>query len=297
MLPDFLSSYFGLGIDRANELKASYDLLLVAGSIVIACLAGYTFLGFTERVRVLRSRGSTQFIWDAVGSTVMGLGVWAMHFVAMLAYELPSSVTYDPLLTVVSVFPAIIGSALALISVSAPKMSNLRLLWGGICMGGGIGVMHYSGMAGMVHDHVHMGYDPLLWALSVLVAVVLALIALSSTVWTVRGPDTATPMTRRLAGSVPLGLAVSGMHYTAMSSTFMVPAGETSHHMHGGIGSDYLAGIVIVIAIVVIALSIGGLLIERRLRFEIDRGLHADRRLRFQEERMSLILDHVADAH
>src|SRR3989442_12572968 len=107
----------------------------------------------------------------------MGIGVWAMHFIGMLALRLPVRVHYDVAITLVSVAPAVLASAIMLHVISQARISAGKLILGGTLMGAGIGVMHYTGMAAMRMDAV-MRYDPVLFVVSVIVAVVLAITAL-----------------------------------------------------------------------------------------------------------------------
>jgi NO-binding membrane sensor protein with MHYT domain len=100
-----------------------------------------------------------------------------MHFLAMLAFRLPVKVHYDVSITLVSVVPAVLASGIMLHVISQPRISPSRLILGGGLMGAGIGVMHYTGMAAMRMNAV-MRYDPVLFVVSVVVAVVLATAAL-----------------------------------------------------------------------------------------------------------------------
>ena len=112
-----------------------------------------------------------------VGATAMGTGVWAMHFIGMLAFQLPVPVAYDVGVTLASLIPAVLASAVVLVVISRHTVSGPQLLLAGTLMGLGIGAMHYTGMAAM-RLAAEMYYDPLLFAVSILVAALFATAAL-----------------------------------------------------------------------------------------------------------------------
>ena len=107
--------------------------------------------------------------WLAAGSLVMGYGVWAMHFIGMLAFRLPIPVAYDVPITALSVIPAIAASVVALHVVARKDPPRWLLIAGGALMGAGIGAMHYTGM-GAMRLNAEMRYDPLLFGGSIVVA-------------------------------------------------------------------------------------------------------------------------------
>jgi NO-binding membrane sensor protein with MHYT domain len=215
--------YFAIGLDRSQALSGTYDPFLVTVSYLIAALAGYAFLGLAK----LSSRlpdSVNRALWVGGAAVTMGLGVWAMHFVGMLAYRLPIPIAYDPAVTAISALPPMLASGVVLILISRPVVSPWRLLVGGACLGAGIGTMHYTGMAAM-RTNAAMLFDPTLYAVSIVVAIVLAVLALVTALWTVkrREADRSVSNLRHLGGALLMGLAVTGMHYTAMSSTLIFP--------------------------------------------------------------------------
>lgn len=111
-------------------MTGSYDPLFVILSVVIAALASYAALDLAGRVR--SAEGSTRLGWLAGGATVMGLGIWSMHFVAMLAFHLPVPIEYEQPQMLLSVAVAIGASLLALVVVSRVGMRAVTLVMGGI---------------------------------------------------------------------------------------------------------------------------------------------------------------------
>jgi diguanylate cyclase len=144
-------------------LAPSYDFVLVAVSIAIAILAAHT--AFDLASRIAGARGSEKIEWLIAGATIMGMGVWAMHFVGMLALRLPMRVGFDLAPTLISMLPAIAAAGFALHVLQRDAASFKSIAFGGALMGAGIGAMHYIGMSAM-RMSPPTRYDPLLFALS-----------------------------------------------------------------------------------------------------------------------------------
>jgi NO-binding membrane sensor protein with MHYT domain len=189
-------------------ITPTYDPYLVALSILVAGFASYTALDLGGRVAL--AKGPTHPIWLAAAALTMGGGIWSMHFVAMLAFELPLPVSYDVGLTVLSLVLAILGTSGSFYVISLPGAWRPRLVLSGVYMGFGILAMHYTGMAAM-RGPVELSYDPVWFALSVIVAIGAATAAL----WLAFG--TREPG-QKLAAAIVMGLAISGMHYTGMQA-------------------------------------------------------------------------------
>src|SRR5258708_20011910 len=131
----------------AMNLIGSYNYALVALSVLIAMFASYTALDFAGRVTT--AGGWTRAAWLLGGGGGMGTGIWAMHYIGMLAFILPIPVAYHWPTVLLSLLAAILASVVALGVVSGQKMSWFRALDGSVLMGAGIASMHYIGMAAM----------------------------------------------------------------------------------------------------------------------------------------------------
>ncbi len=209
------------GLDAPSLLPyGTYDPLLVVLSVCLAIFASTMALHATEQARVL-TQSRLRSVTLLAGSLALGCGVWGMHFIGMLAYQLCTTVTYDSDLTTASVLPSVAASWVALKLLSNENVSNRERVIAGVLVGAGIGAMHYTGMAAMQMSAA-LRYDPWMFALSIVVAVALAVLAL----WVRHGLAVRLPQYDgwRLtwAAGVVMGMAISGMHYTGMAAARFV---------------------------------------------------------------------------
>ena len=146
-------------VDLGSALVGSYDWALVALSIFVAALGSFGSLELADRIKAAQGY-TNKFMWLATGAIAVGSGVWGMHFIGILAFSLPIAVAYDPLMTLVSMISAIVAGGVVLHVISSERLIKLKLIIGGVLMGAGIGVMHFTGMMTMQMDAV-MLYDPI----------------------------------------------------------------------------------------------------------------------------------------
>lgn len=158
-----------------DHVHGTYNLSLVLLSIVVSVFASYSALNIAERVVFHKGRSRT--VWIVVGSCVMGLGIWSMHFIGMLAFHYSFEVRYDSLLVIVSMVLPICAAFVALWLVTRNKITNLVVVLGGLFMGLAITGMHYTGMAAMIIP-AEIKYNPFLVVLSLLIALVASFFAL-----------------------------------------------------------------------------------------------------------------------
>ncbi|HZW24903.1 MAG TPA: EAL domain-containing protein [Gallionella sp.] len=199
-------------------MPISWNVSLVLLSVLVAMTGSFTALAHAQRMR--ESSGRAAMWWMAVGGITLGAAIWAMHFIGMLAFHLPVPLAYDPSLTLLSIVPAIAASLLAFRMLRDERIATVRLFVGGLAMGGGIAAMHYIGM-----DALKMSppvvYSPLIVALSVAIAVVASWGAL---LMMYRGERIRLePLPRSVLGALIMGVAISGMHYTAMQGLQIRP--------------------------------------------------------------------------
>ena len=281
-----------MDVDSSVVLPSSYDPMLVGLSFFVATLAGFAFIHLLHRIAE-REGSSSRYVWMIGGALIMGFGIWAMHFVGMLAYRLPIEVAYDPTITLVSVLPAIAASAWNLQIVAHKGVNRTRLVLGGVILGGGIGLMHYTGMAAVEFD-AYIRYDPALFGLSIVVAVALAISALW-VAFTMSRRQAAGSLTGEVLSALLIGLAVSGMHYTAMGSTVcLARTGQSG--MFSDLDSDVLAAATAVVASLILIAGIAAVVFDRRLASEVFHRKEAAHRARATGQRLRLIMDNVGDA-
>ena len=248
--------------DPSVAMQGEYDLLLVGVSVLMASSAAYAALGLAGRISA-SEKPLAQRLWLLVGAGAMGIGIWAMHFIGMLAFRLPVPVTYDLRLTLVSVLPGIVASGVVIFVTSRARIRGPQLALGGILMGLGIGTMHYSGMAAM-RMAAAMFYDPLLFGGSIVVAAALAATALyihflAGGVGKAPGPFV------RLGAACTMGFAVSGMHYTGMAAAYFFPV-SAPQPLSTGLDPMLLAVFVGLAAAFILALVIFVVVVDTRLK-------------------------------
>lgn len=198
--------------EQGLHLGTGYDAPMVVLSIAIACGSSILAMKIMEFTKQPMATDAIRQLAMVSGTAVLGSGVWGMHFIGMLAFHLRTPVTYDLGITLLSGLPSLLAAGVAIAYLAKGK----DLFFCGAIMGAGIGGMHYMGMSAMKIGSASMHFDTLWVAASILGAVALATFAL----WVY-----ANPYKRRIdpvIGGVVMGLAVSGMHYTAMVSTHFV---------------------------------------------------------------------------
>ena len=248
--------------DNVAMMISSYDLRIVAVSVLIAIVASHVALDLAGRVTA--SKGHTRFLWLMGGAISMGIGIWSMHFVGMLAFSLPISVTYHIPTVIISLVAAILASLVALFVVSGSIMNLFRLSVGSLLMGVGIVTMHYTGMAAM-RLQANTFYNPLTWSLSTVLAVGLSLVALKI-VFALRGENISILDWRKIGSAVLMGSAIATMHYTGMAAATFVPAAIPEMPAAWTIDISSLgASAVIIGPFLIFALTLITSLIDRRL--------------------------------
>ncbi len=268
----------------ATALPYSYEIWLVLLSCVIAVFGSYTAFHLFARMNAAVSPVSRN-LWLGTGAAAMGCGIWSMHFVAMLAVRMPGEAHYGVALTALSIVFAVVASGFAFYFVGKGLKNVAWLDAGGVVLGAGIGAMPYTGMAAMRMD-ARVGYDPLLFAVSIVIAVLLSYIALR-----ILFNDSAMPRSanfaRHAANASLMGLSIAAVHYTAMAATYFVPT-QTQHPPGLELDTPLLGSAVVAVAVVVIAIALAASLVDQLLAAK-------DARLRQSEEILNTIFERAAD--
>ncbi|HET9473725.1 MAG TPA: MHYT domain-containing protein [Steroidobacteraceae bacterium] len=231
-------------------MQASYNLWLVGLSIVVAMVVSYTALKLAARVA--EGSPSAGRMWLLGGAAAMGMGIWSMHFIGMLAYSVEIPLRYGIIKTLFSLVIAMITSGFALAIAGRPQLSLARLAVGSIVMGAGICAMHYSGMAA-IQIVPMITYQPMLVLASIAIAVGASFAALWLAFKLRSGQSTYIALARGGA-AVIMGLAISGMHYTAMAASKLAVGAIC----YGGASFDnnWLAGTIGLVALGILGLTL-----------------------------------------
>ena len=259
-----------------------YDQTLVVLSVLIAVMASYTALDLAARMRA--TTGLACRAWTAAAALAMGGGIWSMHFVAMLAFSVPGTdVTYDLQLTLLSLVLPIAVTAVGFLVLNRRRTGAMTLGLSGLFMGAGIAGMHYTGMAAM-RMSAGLNYDPVWVAVSLVIAVGASIIGL----WLAFRPAS---FVQKLGAAIVMGLAVSGMHYSAMQGvrlSGMAPMAGTP----ASIGQANLAVWVAGTTFLILLGTLAAAMLDRRLAQRTQNEAAA---LRQSEERFHLLVKSVTD--
>ncbi|MBH3430755.1 putative bifunctional diguanylate cyclase/phosphodiesterase [Pseudomonas alkylphenolica] len=240
-------------------LTGSYSSSLVLISLCVAILASYTALDMAGRIAT--AKGRAVYLWITGGAGAMGFGIWSMHFIGMLAFSLPIELGYDLTLTLLSLLIAALSSGFALWLVSQPTLPWSQLGLGALIMGAGISSMHYTGMAALLMQP-GIDYDPLLFILSLLIAVGASAAAL----WIAFRLRKQTLYVRQIRGgaAVLMGVAIVGMHYTGMAAANF-PEGSFCGALSTGLSGNGLDYLVLITTLAVLAVALLTSVLDARL--------------------------------
>lgn len=239
-------------------LMSSYDQLLVIVSFIVAFLASYTALDMAGRVAT--STGKVAKVWLFGGGFAMGVGIWSMHFIGMLAMSLPMVMSYDASLTVVSMVIAVAASVFALWIVCYGELPWYRLCGGAVIMGSGVVAMHYTGMAALAVNPGIIWDWRWIW-----VSVLIALGASGAALWLAfhLRQGTGRLALMRSGAALIMGVAIAGMHYTGMAAASFP---MDSHATHLGVNSNWLAILVVVVTLAILGITLLVSMLDARLQ-------------------------------
>lgn len=226
-------------------MDGSYNWGLVTLSYLVSVLGALTALQLAIGIPLAQS--TTQKL-GAVFAAALAMGggaIWSMHFIAMLAYEMPMTVLYDTGLTLLSVIISVLSCAIGLALAGIGIFSGTKVALAGVFMGLGVAGMHYTGMTAMLM-HAEVSYDRNI----VLLSVVIAIIASTAALWLafhMRG------LWQMLGSAIVMGVAVCGMHYTGMVAARYHPLPEApAPGPLGAIGGDNLGLAIFVVSAVLL---------------------------------------------
>jgi NO-binding membrane sensor protein with MHYT domain len=221
-----------------------HDPYLVALSVVVAILGGYTGFGLAARIR--GTPGVSRRVLLAGAAAFLAVGIWTMHFVGVLAAPIPADAVYLVLPTIVSflICALVVGVSLFFLSIGEP--SQRRVISSAVLLGAGIVSMHYVGIHGLAGNFA-ITHDGSMVLLSILIAIVTAYGGLRAFLARQDG-------VRLILSSIAFGVAVSGMHYTAMYGMHFVPVSGAPHpHAEGLAASQQFLSVIVAVLCFVIA--------------------------------------------
>jgi diguanylate cyclase (GGDEF)-like protein len=242
-----------------DQMGIHYNIWIVLLSFALAASAAYSALNLISQVP--NSTGRVRRLWLLSGSCVLGCGIWAMHFVGVMASPMPYKVSYHPATAVLSLLVGMFFCYAALLIAMASRQRIWRFLTGGAVLGGGISFMHYIGMSSMeMEAKLHYGIKA--QAFSVLIALLASCIG----VFMFRRFKEYTGFSCwKLYSALFIALAVTGMHYTSLRTS--------SLHYDGGLGTEpllmetdviLLTGISLV-TLFILAISGGAVFLDRHV--------------------------------
>ncbi len=270
--------FFPVPPDASLLYEGVYSPTWVIVSVLLAIFASYAALCASKRIGQVHNT-SSRLTWALISAFTLGIGIWAMHFIGMLALSLPCGIRYDPFITLVSMLPSILASGAAL-GVAWHGEKRLSLLARSVLLGAGIGTMHYTGMAAMRLDGF-VRYDPALFTLSIFVAVALSYFALY-----VKSGVARLQKTHDAWVAVILGSATAGMHYTGMAAAYFV-RGDVADLPASVFTTNTLA---VTVALTTVFLALGALALAA-----ISRNREMTSQLRDSEARWKFALEGAGD--
>ncbi len=261
-------------------------------SMAVAVVASYVALDLASRVTA--SAGRTVHYWLAGGAVSMGIGIWSMHFIGMLAFRLPIPMSYSVSITALSLLIAMVASGFALHTVSRESLGPRRLVGGGVLMGIGIASMHYTGMAAM-RMSPPVRYDPALFALSI----VIAMIASWAALWIafqLRGETLLSGFWRKAGSALLMGAAICGMHYTGMAAAIFPPHSMATMG-NPAIPSFWMAVTIGAFTFMLLATTLMVSIADAHHLREVDVHQHGAKVLRAMHDEARAIIDTGHDAY
>ncbi|UZS71540.1 EAL domain-containing protein [Pseudomonas syringae] len=244
-------------------IDCSHNLFLVALAYGVACAACFATLDIADRVIQVDALKSRR-LWKALGALCLAGGVWAMHFISMLAFQAPLKIAYDLSITLISLLIVLITALVAMRALTIPELTLKRCLISAVVMGIGISVMHYLGMSAM-RSTATQYYEPRMFALSILVAV-LSSIALLTLSRHLRQYSGMFHQMFRYAVSLLLGAGLLTMHLMGMKALQLVIPEGVALHGPTTENSQQLGLTIAAIALLIIAGSISAAMADKKLQ-------------------------------
>ncbi|MHC8399597.1 putative bifunctional diguanylate cyclase/phosphodiesterase [Pseudomonas sp. MDT1-17] len=257
--------YFTTQLPESGQviLNCAHNPFLVFLAYVVACAAGFATLDIAERVGHAE-KSATQRLWCWVGAGSLAGGIWAMHFISMLALQAPIEIHYQLPITVISLLFALTASWLAMHTLSHPHLNFWQYLRAAVWIGLGIATMHYVGMAAM-RSNATAYYQPFLFALSIVISIGASLAALLISSHLREGSGVSHQLLKYTA-SLVLGAGIVSMHFTGMAALSLVLPDDSLQPLPGDNNHLQLGLTVAAITLLIIGSSISAALAGKKLQ-------------------------------
>jgi diguanylate cyclase (GGDEF)-like protein len=230
---------------------------------VVACATGFATLDITERIGHAEKPASRR-LWRWVGAGCLAGGIWAMHFISMLAFQAPIDIQYQLPITLISLLFALTASWLAMHTLSHLHVTFWQTLRAAVWIGMGIATMHYVGMAAL-RSSATAYYDPVLFALSIVIAIGASLAALLIFRHLREGSGVAHQLLKYIA-SLVLGAGIVSMHFTGMAALSLVLPIDSVPPLPGDNNHLQLGLTVAMMTLLIIGSSISAALADKKLQ-------------------------------
>ncbi|MET0773946.1 MAG: bifunctional diguanylate cyclase/phosphodiesterase [Pseudomonas mandelii] len=257
--------YFTTQLPETGQviLNCTHNPYLVLLAYVVACATGFATLDITERIGHAE-KAASQRLWRWVGAGCLAGGIWAMHFVSMLAFQAPIEIHYQLPITLISLLFALTASWLAMHTLSHPHLTFWQTLRAAVWIGLGIATMHYVGMAAM-RSYATAYYNPALFALSIVIAIGASLAALLISRHLREGSGVVHQLLKYTA-SLVLGAGIVSMHFTGMAALSLVLPIDSPQPLPGDNTHLQLGLTVAVMTLLIIGSSISAALADKKLQ-------------------------------
>ncbi|TXK74137.1 MHYT domain-containing protein, partial [Paenibacillus sp. N3.4] len=272
-----------------EHIHGSHDGLLIFLSYLIAVVASYTALDLAGRVSM--SEGKSRWLWLVFGAASMGLGIWSMHFVGMLAFSLPVPVPYELRPILLSMLVAMVASFIALSVVGRNQLTTRQLLVGGSLLAIGISAMHYIGMSAML---INISYDPFFFALSILIAFVASFVALWLSFYFRKGGERGE-VWKKLGSGLIMGAAIVGMHMTGMMAANFHLQDMSISSSGMVLNQTFLAYFISGGTLFTLGLSLFGIFISKRFFVKDSEIKHKTNEIYLMNQELRQLNDHLED--
>ena len=247
-----------------GALITAYDPILVFLSILIAILSSFSAFGMVEQNISTRqsSRSSQKIAWNLFAASVMAIGIWAMSFIGMLALKPTTPVSYDVPTIILSVLPVICACSIVMYLITMQTFNYFRLLAAGLLLASAISLMHYINITA-IRSNTVIFHDAGLVYLASFIAVALAIVALKIQHQAIHQSQYKFITKKHIVSAVVMGLAFSGMYYTAITALQFIP--QAPHKIIDGVAANTLA---LVVTVMILLLILPTIIIPYFLRYK-----------------------------